>query len=1125
MKITVPIALYGWPLIALVFFALLTPRRAVIATFVAGWLLLPAASIPIQGLPNVSKASSIALGALLGVLCFDARRLGSFRFRAIDLAALSLTIVPFVTSLTNGLGVYDGLSGALTGGLLWGVPWLMGRLYGADDNALHDLMMGLIVGSLAYVPICLFEIRMSPQLNRWLYGFIPFAFDSTKRFGGFRPVGFLNHGIELGTLMMSGSLTALCFWVTGSRRRVMGVLVSWLTVPLTLVTILARAFGAWGLWSVGALVLLGMKTTRSGLPILLLILTPAVYIGTRLSGVLPDEQLTAPVAALSAERSESFGTRLSNESQLISKALERPVFGWGRWGRNRVYDEQGRDRSLTDGLWIILFGQQGFVGLATWLAIALVPPTLALRRIGVSALLAPTSAPVLAAIVLLPLQTVDWLFNGFVNPVSLMVAGSLVDAGRTARRAPRRTRAPRHLRRSRPEPLRAGPSSCEGRHDRLGTLPRSTTEAEARRVTESKRENPSRPAPVRHLLRACARSRVNTHLRVLLPLLFLPIASAAQVTGAVSANRTGGVAPLAVFFDATATRDGDPSVSAFHDLHYEWDFGDASGAWPVSGSPRGKAFGPVAGHVFEPASFPDDCGGGPRTCRRFSVDLVIRDRAGGHGVPPITIAVEDPEYRFATSTVCISRTADATGCPAGASQRLNQTGTFESILAAAIDSGGSRRVLFHAGQQWTHTTTYRINAPGPGLIGSFDSEGMCSAANPCTQKAVASFTPASGTGISFNDDDWRLSDLELRGIGSGTPMAVGFMHTKDHQGVDYNIRNTVLRLDVQGFLVGFSTSGAWPAPDVVTKELAIVENHYSAGVSGSGGNCVYVHARKLMLLGNDFDRGGAMEHVVRVALGEKAVISHNRLANPAATKHHLKVHASGATDGLVSKQIVISDNWFDGGHNPWVLAIGPSSGSADEVVEDVIVERNYFKASPETQIFVLIWGPGVTARSNVLDSTASSAGFISFLVDKRETQPQSVDVRDDRIYSNTCYSGSMNSQTCVLNGVGAVGSRVYDNLLFAPASQQRSVLADRGTGTSTAGNVDASLLPLPFTGPLASPVGFRLIPGSPLADAGVRVGEAVYADFGGALVSQGTAPGVGAWESGGPPLAPLLLQP
>ena len=39
-------------------------------------------------------------------------------------------------------------------------------------------------------------------------------------------------------------------------------------------------------------------------------------------------------------------------------ALDRPVFGWGGWGRSRLHDDQGRDVSVTDGLCIISAGPE-----------------------------------------------------------------------------------------------------------------------------------------------------------------------------------------------------------------------------------------------------------------------------------------------------------------------------------------------------------------------------------------------------------------------------------------------------------------------------------------------------------------------------------------------------------------------------------------------------------------------------------------------------------------------------------------------------------------------------------------------------------------------------------------------
>jgi hypothetical protein len=54
------------------------------------------------------------------------------------------------------------------------------------------------------------------------------------------------------------------------------------------------------------------------------------------------------------------------------------------------------------------------------------------------------------------------------------------------------------------------------------------------------------------------------------------------ITPGVALNRTSGVAPLAIFFDATETNHSSVTVNEFHDLHYRWDFGDSeAGKWTL----------------------------------------------------------------------------------------------------------------------------------------------------------------------------------------------------------------------------------------------------------------------------------------------------------------------------------------------------------------------------------------------------------------------------------------------------------------------------------------------------------------------------------------------------------------
>jgi hypothetical protein len=432
VKLSVPIVLLGWPLVSLLLFVFLSPRRALIANFVAGWLIIPVASLPLPGFPEFSKTTSMAVGAVLGVLLFDARRLGAFRPRPFDLPALALVLAPFPAALANGLGAYDGLSGVLGAFEIWGVPWMIGRLYGRDPHLLRDVEVAVVIGALAYVPICLWEIRMSPQLNYWLYGFYPFRFHTTRRLGGYRPVGFFRHGIELGMMMMSAALISVSFQLADKRDRILGVPITWVSAILLATTALTRALGGLILLAAGTVAMLITRISRRPILIGLLILAPLAYIGLRFSGTMPEERLVSLAASVSPERAASLETRLEHEAALADKAFERPIFGWSGWGRSRVYDERGKDRSLTDGLWIILFGQYGLVGLGSWLAIMLGPPVLAWRRLGTQRLLEGSSAPALAAVILLPLHTVNWLVNGFVNPVVPMLASALLALGGSA---------------------------------------------------------------------------------------------------------------------------------------------------------------------------------------------------------------------------------------------------------------------------------------------------------------------------------------------------------------------------------------------------------------------------------------------------------------------------------------------------------------------------------------------------------------------------------------------------------------------------------------------------------------------------------------------------------------------
>ena len=126
--IAVPLVLAGWHVLMIALFGVLRPRHAVVFGLVAGWLFLPNAEFEFRGIPNYDKVVAISGSLLLGVGLFDSSRLLQFKPRLLDLPILVFCMSPIPAAITNNLGLYAGLSEFLSLFLLWGVPYLLGRI-------------------------------------------------------------------------------------------------------------------------------------------------------------------------------------------------------------------------------------------------------------------------------------------------------------------------------------------------------------------------------------------------------------------------------------------------------------------------------------------------------------------------------------------------------------------------------------------------------------------------------------------------------------------------------------------------------------------------------------------------------------------------------------------------------------------------------------------------------------------------------------------------------------------------------------------------------------------------------------------------------------------------------------
>lgn len=406
-------------------FALLPARRAVIVAVIVGWLVLPLAIHPIQGLPEITKASAVLFGVYSGILLFDRRRLLELRLHWVDVPLLVFTAGAALSSLSNGLGVHDALSATFNRALFWGGPYVLGRLYCADLAGLRDLAIGFVCGGLAYVPLCLLETQSGPLLHGLVYGYQPHDLEQAMHFGGWRPVVFLENGLAVALWMVAATLAAGWLWASRAVERLLGAsMLAW-ALLLAMTTVVVKSMNGWMLMLGGSVVL---WCVRRGylLPLLMVLVTPSVYVGARVATDWSGRELVrATLHTAGVQRAQSLQFRFQQERRLMRRAAERRWLGWGGGSAWRLHDAQGRDISVSDSRWIIALGPSGLIGLASLLAMQVLPILAFLRRWPAAELSSAAVAPALVLAVVVALRGVDECFNAQMAAMYFTALGGL----------------------------------------------------------------------------------------------------------------------------------------------------------------------------------------------------------------------------------------------------------------------------------------------------------------------------------------------------------------------------------------------------------------------------------------------------------------------------------------------------------------------------------------------------------------------------------------------------------------------------------------------------------------------------------------------------------------------------
>ena len=132
-------------------------------------------------------------------------------------------VSPLMTVLTNADALYFGavslpglrihdLFSAVASQAIAVLPFFLARQLLATEAAQREILLALVVAGVAYSFPMLLEVRLSPQLNTWIYGFFQHDFIQMMRGSGFRPIVFLPHALWVAFFALMAFVAAVVLW-------------------------------------------------------------------------------------------------------------------------------------------------------------------------------------------------------------------------------------------------------------------------------------------------------------------------------------------------------------------------------------------------------------------------------------------------------------------------------------------------------------------------------------------------------------------------------------------------------------------------------------------------------------------------------------------------------------------------------------------------------------------------------------------------------------------------------------------------------------------------------------------------------------------------------------------------
>jgi hypothetical protein len=282
----------------------------------------------------------------------------------------------------------------------------------------------LVGAGLVYSIFQLIEIRLSPQLHNWVYGFFQHDFAQTKRDGGYRPTVFMEHGIAVAMFTLVTIIATAALYKT--RFRALRIPAGLSLTYLMLILFLSKSVAAI-LYSLMAVPLILFAAPKMQFRVAMVLgVIVLAYPSARGAGLVPVDDIRDWVAAeYGDEKVASVMTRFVNEERLLERADERYFFGWGWYGRAYTYDPDTGKLAIRDGDWVITIGNWGRVGFLGKYLLLLLPLFMSARRL--KRVGEESNRRLLAALALIVgFSAFDLLPNGNFNYLIFVFSGALM---------------------------------------------------------------------------------------------------------------------------------------------------------------------------------------------------------------------------------------------------------------------------------------------------------------------------------------------------------------------------------------------------------------------------------------------------------------------------------------------------------------------------------------------------------------------------------------------------------------------------------------------------------------------------------------------------------------------------